>query len=81
MLNSDGALFIFKDMSLDLREPNDEEKNFYFKVKNNDIKKINKNNKKKENKKEFTKFNPKKEIYKEKAMKITVKQNDNVDNN
>ena len=81
LLNSDGALFIFKDMSLDLREPNDEEKNFYFKVKNNDIKKINKNNKKKENKKEFTKFNPKKEIYKEKAMKITVKQNDNVDNN
>ena len=80
MLNSDGSLFIFKDMSKDLREPNEKEKEFYFKDKNKEIKKIVKNNKKKEQKKEFTKFNPKREVYKEKAMKIIVKQNDNIDN-
>ena len=54
MLNSDGSLFIFKDMSKDLREPNEKEKEFYFKDKNKEIKKIVKNNKKKEAKKEFT---------------------------
>jgi hypothetical protein len=80
MLNSNGSLFIFKDMSKDFREPDEKEKDFYFKDKNKDIKKLVKNNKKKEAKKEFTKFNPKREVYKEKAMKITVKQNDNINN-
>ena len=74
-LINDGCVLLLKNM--DVREPNEKEKEYFFK--NKLIKKTN-NSKNNKNKKENikTNFNPKYDTHnvKEKAMKITVKYNE-----
>ena len=89
LLNSNGNLLLIRYNIKDIREPTVEEMNYLFKINESNIN--NKEIKKKKNvgNKTNVKYNKiKKEVYKEKAMKINVKKfegvkdnNNNNDNN
>ena len=82
LLNSNGNLLLIRYNTKDIREPTIEEMNYFFKVNDNNIK--DKGIKKKKNvgnKNKTITSNFKKEVYKEKAMKINVKKFEGVKDN
>ena len=82
LLNSNGNLLLIRYNIKDIREPTVEEMNYLFKMNESNIN--NKEIKKKKNvgNKNNVKYNKiKKEVYKEKAMKINVKKFEGVQDN
>ena len=82
LLNSNGNLLLIRYNTKDIREPTIEEMNYFFKVNDNNRK--DKGIKKKKNagnKNKTITSNFKKEVYKEKAMKINVKKFEGVKDN
>ena len=82
LINSNGILLLIRYNTKVLREPTNEEMNYFFKVNENNINE--KGIKKKKhlgNKNEGKKIKIKKEVYKEKAMKINVKKFEGIEDN
>ena len=72
LLNSNGALILIRYNGKELREPTIEEMNYFFKSNKNETQPLKVKKKLKPTNKVKSSF--KKEVYKEKAMKINVKK-------
>ena len=81
LLNSNGAFILLRYNCSDSREPTDEEKNYFFKSNKSDIGGATKPKKKLGPTNPKVKSNFKREVYKEKAMKINVKKFEGIQEN
>ena len=81
LLNSNGAFILLRYNCSDSREPTTEEKNYFFKSNKSDIGGATKPKKKLGPTNPKVKSNFKREVYKEKAMKINVKKFEGIQEN